>query len=56
MLVDKVPSLSVFKNYVNAILPQIGVGGFEFKMDELTHNMEKMAAAELPYMGSTRVC
>lgn len=47
------PTLSVFKNYVNAILPQIGVGGFEFKMDELTHNMEKKAAAELPYMGST---
>jgi len=49
------PTLPVFKNYVNAILPQIGVGGFEFKMDELTHNMEKKDAAELPYMGSTTI-
>jgi len=47
------PSLPVFKDYVNAILPQIGVGGFEFKMVELEHNMDKKDAAELPYMGST---
>lgn len=49
------PSLSVFKDYVNAILPQIGVGGFEFKMVELEHNMDKKDAAELPYMGSTTI-
>lgn len=49
------PSLPVFKDYVNAILPQIGVGGFEFKMVELEHNMDKKDAAELPYMGSTTI-
>lgn len=49
------PSLSVFKNYVNAILPQIGVGGFEFYMNKLTHNMEKNAATELPYIGNTTI-
>jgi len=49
------PSISVFKDYVNSILPQIGVGGFEFKMDELTHNMDKNVAAELPYIGSTSI-
>lgn len=49
------PSISVFKNYLNAILPQIGVGGFEFKIDELTHNMDKKVAAELPYIGSTTI-
>lgn len=49
------PSISVFKDYVNAILPQIGVGGFEFNMNELTHNMEKRVAAELPYIGSTTI-
>ncbi len=49
------PSISVFKDYVNAILPQIGVGGFEFKMNELTQNMEKNTAAELPYMGTTTI-
>lgn len=48
-------SISVFKDYVNYILPQIGVGGFEFKMDELTHNMEKNRAAELPYIGNTNI-
>lgn len=49
------PSLSVFKGYVNSILPQIGIGGFEFIMKPLVHSLEKNIASELPYMGEATI-